>query len=80
MIEYTEYAQGIPTWTKSNIYLGERQIATTTPNGTNPEIIEYNHPDRLGTRLITNQSTGSVTEQNIENDNFFAKRGNLGFI
>ncbi len=63
LVEYTEYGQNIPTWTKSYTYLGDSQLSTITPNGSGGESIEYNHPDRLGTRLITNQATGAVTEQ-----------------
>ncbi len=55
LTEYTEYAQNVPSWTKSYTYLGDSLLATITPNGTD-EYTEYNQPDRLGTRLITNQS------------------------
>jgi RHS repeat-associated protein len=36
-----------------------------TPNPSSPgsELAEYDHPDRLGTRIITNPSTGSWSEQ-----------------
>ncbi|MCY7356289.1 MAG: hypothetical protein LH609_02250, partial [Rudanella sp.] len=61
--EYTEFAGAVPTWTKSYTYLGSSQLSTITPNGTGGEYTEYNHPDRLGTRLITNQDSGGVSEQ-----------------
>lgn len=62
LAEYTEFQAAVPTWTKSYTYLGDTQLATITPNGTN-ENMELNHPDRLGARVITNQQTGSSTEQ-----------------
>lgn len=34
-----------------------------TPNGAGGEAVEYHHPDRLGTRIITNPSTGGSSEQ-----------------
>ena len=61
--EYTEFANVTPTWTKSYTYLGDSQLATITPNGTSGGTVEYNHPDRLGTRLITNQAGGTSYEQ-----------------
>jgi len=63
MAEYTEYAQYVLTWTKSYTYLGDSLLSTVTPNGAGGEATEYNHPDRLGTRLITNQTLGTVSEQ-----------------
>lgn len=44
-------------WTKSYVYLGERLLATDSTGG-----IQYHHPDRLGTRLVTNTSGGIVSE------------------
>ncbi len=63
LTEYTEYAQYVFTWTKSFTYLGDSLLSTITPNGAGGEVTEYNHPDRLGTRLITNQTLGTVSEQ-----------------
>jgi RHS repeat-associated protein len=63
----TEYIEnnnnGVLSWSKSCIYFGDSVLSTITPDGAGGEYTEYNHPDRLGTRLITNQ-TGSVYEQN----------------
>lgn len=53
----------IPSWSKSYVYLGTRLLSTLTPNGSGGESIEYHHPDRLGTRLVTNPSTGTSFEQ-----------------
>lgn len=61
--EYTEYVQTVPTWKKSYTYLGDKILSTVTPNGVNAETVEYSHPDRLGTRIVTNQQTGASFEQ-----------------
>ncbi len=63
LAEYTEFAHTVPTWTKTYTYLGSTQLATVTPNGTGGEYVEFNHPDRLGTRLQTNQAGGTSYEQ-----------------
>jgi RHS repeat-associated protein len=46
-------------WEKSFIYLGGRLLATESGAGT----YQYHHPDRLGTRLITDSSGGIISEQ-----------------
>jgi len=61
--EYTEDVSNVPTWTKSYTYLGDSLLSTATPNGTSSEFTEYSHPDRLGTRTITNQQAGTSYEQ-----------------
>lgn len=63
LAEYTEYTATVPTWTKSYTYFGDTQLATITPNGTGGEYSEFNHPDRLGTKVITNQAGGTSYEQ-----------------
>ncbi|MGI8639950.1 MAG: RHS repeat-associated core domain-containing protein [Pyrinomonadaceae bacterium] len=63
LAEYVEYTSAVPTWTKSYTYLGDSQLATITPNGQGGETINFNHPDRLGTRTITNQQLGTNYEQ-----------------
>lgn len=60
---YTEFQAAVPSWTKSYTYLGGTQLSTITPNGAGGETTEYNHPDRLGTRTITNPQTGENSEQ-----------------
>jgi RHS repeat-associated protein len=52
-----------PQWSKSYVYLGNRLLSTLTPNGSGGEAFEYHHPDRLGTRIITNPATGGSSEQ-----------------
>lgn len=64
LAEYTEFTHTVPTWTKTYTYLGSSQLATVTPNGSGGEYVEFNHPDRLGTKLQTNQQGGTVYEQN----------------
>jgi RHS repeat-associated protein len=61
--EYTEdVSVNIPAWTKSYVYLGGRLLATLQPNGSS-EAVQYQHPDRLGTRLVTNGGDNSNSEQ-----------------
>ncbi|HEY6660206.1 MAG TPA: RHS repeat-associated core domain-containing protein, partial [Pyrinomonadaceae bacterium] len=60
--EFTESGASVdPGWSKSYIYVGRRLLSTLTPNGSGGEAVEYHHPDRLGTRLITTPS-GSSSE------------------
>jgi RHS repeat-associated protein len=54
--EYNGVSSGM-AWTKSYVYLGGRLLATDSTSG-----IQYHHPDRLGTRLVTNTSGGIVSE------------------
>jgi RHS repeat-associated protein len=57
--EFTETGGATtPSWSKSYVFLGNRLLATLTPSGT-----QYHHPDRLGTRVVTNPSTGGSFEQ-----------------
>ena len=59
LAEYVENGGAVnPSWAKSYVYLGNRLLSTMTPNGA-----AYHHPDRLGTRIITNPSTGGSSEQ-----------------
>lgn len=64
--EYTEQTSAtMPKWSRNYIYLGDRLLATETPNGTG-EKVEYHHPDRLGTRLVTNNiDTTSFSKANL---------------
>ena len=54
--EYNGANNGM-VWTKSYVHLGGRVLATDSTGG-----IQYHHPDRLGTRLVTNTSGGVVSE------------------
>lgn len=59
-VEYTEFSgNGVLVWTKSLVYFGDSVLSTITPDGQGGEYAEYNHPDHLGTRLITNQQAGT---------------------
>jgi RHS repeat-associated protein len=51
-----------PQWSKSYVYLGGRLLATEQPNGAN-DFVEYHHPDRLGTRIVTNNLSTNFYEQ-----------------
>ena len=58
--EYTEPSgQSALTWSKSYVYLGGRLLATETGAATH-----FHHPDRLGTRFVTNAAnSNTVAEQ-----------------
>lgn len=62
--EYFETgASTTPQWSKSYIYLEARLLSTLTPNGPGGETVQYHHPDRLGTRLVTNAQDTTWFEQ-----------------
>ncbi len=62
LAEYTEFVGAVPTWTKSYNYFGD-SVLSTISNVRGAESTEFNHPDRLGTRVITNQTAGTDSEQ-----------------
>jgi RHS repeat-associated protein len=49
-------------WAKSYIYAGSRLLSTFTNAGSS-ETLEFHHPDRLGTKLVTNNSANTYFEQ-----------------
>jgi RHS repeat-associated protein len=53
----------LPGWSRSYVYLGARLLSTLTPNGGGGEIVQYHHPDRLGTRVVSNPANGTSFEQ-----------------
>jgi RHS repeat-associated protein len=55
-------APGALLWAKNNVYLTGRLLATqqSQPSG---ELLQFHHPDRVGTRLVTNPSSGTQFEQ-----------------
>ena len=62
--EYSEVGatDTVPQWTKSYVYLTGRLLSTIEPyNGS--QLVRHHHPDRLGTRLVTNSADTSVEEQ-----------------
>jgi RHS repeat-associated protein len=61
--EYIEGDTAAVVWSKSYVYLGARLLATLQPNGSGGEATQFHHPDRLGTRLISNASDANVQEQ-----------------
>jgi RHS repeat-associated protein len=64
LAEYSEALSSvIPVWTKGYVYLGNRLLSMLSPNGSGGETVQYQHPDRLGTRLVTNPATGGSFEQ-----------------
>jgi RHS repeat-associated protein len=61
--EYTQRGnQADFTWSRSRVYLGNRTLASFTP-GQPEQLVYYHHPDRLGTRLITNNQDNATSEQ-----------------
>jgi RHS repeat-associated protein len=52
-----------PQWQKNYIFLGTRLLAVQEFNGGGDPLVKYHHPDRLGTRLVTNAENLSVVEQ-----------------
>ncbi len=62
--EYTESGGStVPAWSKSYVYFGTRLLSTMTPNGSGGEFVQYHHPDRLGTRLVSNGQDTTHFEQ-----------------
>jgi len=59
--EYT-HPNATLAWSKSTSYLGDRVLATFLA-ARSGETVHYHHPDRIGTRLITNEIDSSATEQ-----------------
>src|SRR5215475_4962701 len=47
-------------WKMSYVYIGGRLLATEQAEG-----IRYHHPDRLGTRLVTDASDGAVISEQL---------------
>lgn len=60
--EYTDSTQNTLSWTKNYIYMKGALLATQeqTANG---ERIQFDHPDQLGTRIITESGTTTSFEQ-----------------
>jgi RHS repeat-associated protein len=62
--EYVETGSGTtPDYSKSYIYAGSRLFMTATKASSTTETKEFHHPDRLGTQLVTEGSTGSSFRQ-----------------
>lgn len=61
--EYAEGSNSSLSWTKNYIYMSGALLATQTRNG-NSETVQFDHPDQLGTRIITDPGTGTHFEQN----------------
>lgn len=61
--EYTEATNSTqPQWSKNYIYMGGRLLATQQPVS-GGERVEYHHPDRLGTRVVSNNLDATYYEQ-----------------
>jgi RHS repeat-associated protein len=62
--EYTEAEASSwePKWSRSYVYLRERLLATLTP-GSNEILVQYSHPGRSGTRLVTAEADDTVAHR-----------------
>jgi RHS repeat-associated protein len=62
--EYTEpIASSTPAYAKSYQYAGSRLLSTSTKASSTTATTEFHHPDRLGTKLVTNGGSGSWYQQ-----------------
>ena len=62
--EYVEVSRATqPVWAKQYVYLDGRLLATIQPSASRGERVEYAHPDRLRTRLVTNNEDEGYYEQ-----------------
>jgi len=50
-------------WSKTYIYLDASLFSTLMRNGSGGQFVQYHHPDRLGTRLVTNAQDTNYFEQ-----------------
>ncbi|MCC6613658.1 MAG: hypothetical protein IT320_09290 [Anaerolineae bacterium] len=67
-----------PNWLRSNVYLGERLLATLSRGSPRPHV-QYLHPDRLNIRLITTeQNTGAVEQMVLPFGTEFVPRSSGG--
>ena len=63
LVEYTEASAATTmSWSKSYVYAGSRLLSTIKKNGAS-ELTEYQHPDRLGTKLITDTTANTAKSQ-----------------
>ena len=61
--EYSETgSQTTMNWSKSYIFAGSRLLSTITKSGSS-ELTEYHHPDRLGTKLVTDTVANTAKSQ-----------------
>jgi RHS repeat-associated protein len=65
LAEYTAQSSNVAlfNWRKSYFYAGRRLLSTISNNGQGGEVTEFHHPDRLGTKLVTNNSANISFEQ-----------------
>lgn len=62
--EYIETGSSvIPAFSRSYVYLGERLLSSLSPTGAGGALVDYHHPDRLGTRVVTNAQNTTYFEQ-----------------
>lgn len=62
LVEYSEpIASSTLTWAKSYVYAGSRLVSTTT-NVSGTEVLQFHHPDRTGTGLISTPSVDTYEQ------------------
>jgi RHS repeat-associated protein len=61
--EYTEATGSVLVWAKNYIFMNGALLTTQEKIATG-ESVQFDHPDQLGTRLITNPANGTHFEQN----------------
>lgn len=61
--EYYDSVSNTLIWSKNYIYMGGALLATQEKVGTG-ELVQFAHPDQLGTRIVTNPADGISFEQN----------------
>jgi RHS repeat-associated protein len=60
--EYTEIGTFV-SWAKSYFYLGDRLLTTVIPGSGGTDVVQFYHPDRLGSRLVSNGTDATSGEQ-----------------
>jgi RHS repeat-associated protein len=61
--EFVDNVNNTLSWTKNYIYMSGQLLATQQQSG-NSESVQFDHPDQLGTRVITDLGNGTSFEQN----------------
>jgi RHS repeat-associated protein len=59
----TDVAPNSLRWSKNYIYFDGGLLATQTSGGGNLEVLEFHHPDRIGTRVVSSPTRGEHFEQ-----------------
>lgn len=63
--EYAAAGSNSLAWQKSYVYLGGRLLATQQVGLPAQDTTQFHHPDRLGTRLVTNGADGAIVSEQV---------------